>query len=161
MADWDAIRTEYITNPETSYRKLAGKYGIHYKVISARGKAEKWLELRAQHKDKLLTKTLDKISREQADLEAARAVKLHTVADKLLLRIEAMVDAEEPLDTKAIRAIASAIKDLKEVQGVHSSLDRMEQEARIANLRRSAEADKDKAGEVKVVFDAGEDSWNE
>lgn len=161
MADWDAIRTEYITNPETSYRKLAVKYGIHYKVISERGKAEKWLELRSQHKDKLLTKTLDKISRKQADLEAARAVKLHTVADKLLLRIEAMVDAEEPLDTKAIRAIASAIKDLKEVQGVRSSLDRMEQEARIDNLRRSAEADKDKASEVKVVFDAGEDSWNE
>ena len=41
MADWNAIKTEYITT-DTSYRKLGEKYEINYKVIADRGKAEKW-----------------------------------------------------------------------------------------------------------------------
>lgn len=133
MADWQAIKTEYITT-NTSYRKLAQKYGIHYKVISERGKDEKWVELRSQHRDKTLTKTLDKISQQEAN----RAAKFHTVADKLLLKIEAMVDGERPLDTKAIRALTAAVKDLKEIQSIKSALDEQEQRARIANLEKQA-----------------------
>lgn len=134
MADWQAIKTEYITT-ETSYRKLAQKYGIHYKVISERGKDEGWVELRSQHRDKTLTKTLDKISQQEAN----RAAKIHSVADKLLNKIEAMVESGWPLDTKGIRALTAAVKDLKEIQSVRSDLDRQEQEARIANLRKNAE----------------------
>ena len=147
MADWQAIKTEYITT-ETSYRKLAQKYGIHYKVISERGKDEKWVELRSQHRDKTLTKTLDKISQQEAN----RAAKIHSVADKLLLKIEAMVESEEPLDTKGIRALTAAVKDLKEIQSVRSDLDRQEQEARIANLRKQADKEDDNKEPIKVIL---------
>ena len=83
MADWQAIKTEYITT-DTSYRKLAEKYGIHYKVISERGKAEGWVELRSQHRDKTLTKTLDKISNKQAD----KMARIDKLTDKLLDKLE-------------------------------------------------------------------------
>ena len=83
MADWQAIKTEYITT-DTSYRKLAQKYGIHYKVISERGKDEKWVELRSQHKDKTLTKTLDKISNKQAD----KMARIDKLTDQLLDKLE-------------------------------------------------------------------------
>ena len=83
MADWQAIKTEYITT-ETSYRKLAQKYGIHYKVISERGKDERWVELRSQHRDKTLTKTLDKISSKKAD----KMARIDDLADKLLEKLE-------------------------------------------------------------------------
>ena len=66
MVDWKKIKTEYITT-NTSYRKLAEKYGVHYKVISERGKAEKWVELRSQHRDKTFTKAMEQISDRQAD----------------------------------------------------------------------------------------------
>lgn len=46
MADWEKIKAEYITNANTSYRKLAEKYGVHYKTISSKGKDEGWAELR-------------------------------------------------------------------------------------------------------------------
>ena len=133
MADWQAIKTEYITT-DTSYRKLSQKYGIHYKVISDRGKDEKWVELRSQYRDKTLTDTLKKISQQESN----RAARIHNVADKLLNKIEAMVDSGRPLDTKAIRALTAAVKDLKEIQSVKSDLDKQEQEARIANLRKQA-----------------------
>lgn len=83
MADWQTIKTEYITT-ETSYRKLAQKYGIHYKVISERGKNEKWVELRSQHRDKTLTKTLNKISTQAAD----KLARIDGLADKLLVKLE-------------------------------------------------------------------------
>ena len=155
-ADWAAIKTEYITT-NTSYRKLAQKYGIHYKVISERGKDEKWVELRSQHLDKTLIKTLDKISQQEAD----RAAKIHSVADKLLLKIEAMVESGVPLDTKGIRALTAAIKDLKEIQNVRSDADRREQEARIDNLRRSADKNEQQTDGIEVVFNAGPEEWNE
>lgn len=147
MADWQAIKTEYITT-DTSYRKLAQKYGIHYKVISERGKDEGWVELRSQHRDKTLTKTLDQISQQEAD----RAAKIHSVADKLLLKIEAMVESGRPLDTKGIRALTAAVKDLKEIQSVRSDLDRQEQEARIANLRKQADKEDDNKEPIQVVI---------
>ena len=156
MADWQTIKTEYITT-QTSYRKLAQKYGIHYKVIAERAKNEGWVELRTQFQDKTLTDTLDKISRQEVN----RAAKIHSVADKLLLKIERMVDNEEPLSEKGIRALTAAVKDLKEIHGVKSDLDKQEQEARIANLRKQADKDEDTTDEIQVVFMAGEEAWNE
>ena len=158
MADWQAIKTEYITT-DTSYRKLAQKYGVSTTQICNVGRDEKWVEQREQYLNKTTAKTLEKISQQEAN----RAAKIHSVADKLLLKIEAMVDAAEPEDmpAKAIRALTAAVKDLKEIQSVKSALDEQEQRARIANLEKQADKDNDNINEIEVVFMAGEDEWNE
>ena len=156
MADWQAIKTEYITT-QTSYRKLAQKYGVSHVQIGNVGKEEKWVELRRQHLDKTLAKTVEKISQQEAN----RAAKIHSVADKLLNKIEAMVDSEKPLDTKGIRALTAAVKDLKEIQSVKSALDEQEQRARIANLQKQANKEDTQADSIEVVFLAGEEAWNE
>ena len=156
MADWQAIKTEYITT-DTSYRKLAQKYGVNYQAICHRSKDEGWIEQREQYKNKTISKTIEKISQQEAN----RAAKIHSVADKLLNKIEAMVDSGRPLDTKGIRALTAAVKDLKEIQSVRSELDKQEQEARIANLRKQAKEDEDKADVIEVVFAAGPEEWNE
>ena len=155
MADWQAIKTEYITT-QTSYRKLAQKYGVSTTQICNVGRDEKWVEQREQYLNKTSAKTLEKISQQEAN----RAARIHTVADKLLMKIEAMVDAERPLDTKGIRALTAAVKDLKEIQSVRSELDKKEQEARIANLRKQADKDEDKTDEIEVVFVGGEEAWH-
>ena len=147
MADWQAIKTEYITT-DTSYRKLAQKYGVSYQAICHRSKAEGWIAEREQHKNKTFTKTLEKISLQEAN----RAAKIHSVADKLLLKIEAMVESGKPLDTKGIRALTAAVKDLKEIQSVRSELDRQEQEARIANLRKQADKTDDNKDPIQVIM---------
>lgn len=136
MADWQAIKTEYITT-DTSYRKLAQKYGIGYQAICHKSQEEGWIAMREQHRNKTTMKTLEKISQQEAN----RAAKIHSVADKLLLQIEAMVSREKPLDEKAIRTLTAAVKDLKEIQNIKSALDQQEQRARIANLRKQAESE--------------------
>ena len=147
MADWQAIKTEYITT-DTSYRKLAQKYGVNVTNIAKKASAENWVEQRKQYVTKKQSKTLEKISQQEAN----RAAKIHSVADKLLLKIEAMVESEEPLDTKGIRALTAAVKDLKEIQSVRSEMDKQEQEARIANLRKQADKEDVNTEPIKVII---------
>ena len=158
MADWQSIKTEYITT-QTSYRKLAQKYGVSATQICNVGRDEKWVEQREQYLSKTTAKTLEKISQQEAN----RAARIHTVADKLLSKIEAMVDAVEPEDipAKAIRALTAAVKDLKEIQSVKSSLDEREQRARISNLEKQANKEETQTDSIEIVFMAGEEAWNE
>lgn len=135
MADWrQAAKREYITS-DTSYRKLAKKYGVSVTQICNVGRDEGWVEQREQYLNKTTAKAIEKISQQEAN----RAARIYTVADKLLRKIETMVDSDEPLSEKGIRSLTAAVKDLKEIQNIRSNLDEQEQEARIANLRRQAE----------------------
>ena len=84
-------------------------------------------------------------------MEANRAAKIHSVADKLLNKIEAMVDRPELLTEKAIRALTAAVKDLKEIQNVRSELDQQEQRARISNLQKQVEKEEGRFAPTLVV----------
>lgn len=83
MADWQAIKAEYITT-DTSYRKLAKKYGISHVQIGNVGKEEKWVELRKQYLDEALTKTVDNALDERVD----RMTRVMDLTDKLLDKLE-------------------------------------------------------------------------
>ena len=146
MADWQAIKTEYITT-DTSYRKLAQKYGINVTTIAKTAGSEGWVEQRKQYANETQAKTLEKISQQGAN----RAARIHTVADKLLNKIEALVD-RPGMVPKDVRALVAAVKDLKEIQNVKSALDEQEQEARIANLRKNAESDSGNKEPIKVII---------
>lgn len=156
MADWQAIKTEYITT-DTSYRKLGEKYGIHYKVISERGKDEGWVELRSQHRDKTLSNTLDAISNKQVE----RAANLISVADKLLEKVKSLLDGDTEFlsDTQSMKHISGVLKDIKEIQMIRSDADMREQEARIANLRKQAEKEENQNRDVTVTIEGGDPSW--
>ena len=146
MADWQAIKTEYITT-ETSYRKLSQKYGVNVTNIAKKASAEGWVEQRKQYASKTQLKTIEQISQQQAN----RAAKVQTVADKLLLKIESLVDRPGMMP-KDVRSLVAAVKDLKEIQGVKSELDEKEQKARIANLQKQADADNGSKEPIKVII---------
>lgn len=149
MADWQKIKTEYITTA-TSYRKLAEKYGVNKDTIGQKAKTENWAELRRQHIDKTQTKTLNAISDQQVN----RAARLQGVADLLLSKVEGYLQLSdaEYLGTSAMKNISGVLKDLKEIQMIRSDADMREQEARIANLQRQAAADNDDNDETGVVL---------
>ena len=150
MADWQAIKTEYITT-QISYRALEKKYGINYKVIADKGKAEGWKELRSQHSHNTLTKILE------SDIEqkVSSATRLETVADKVLDIVEAHIASLNPteVDTQSLKHISGILKDIKEVKKNRKDLE--EQDARIAKLRREAEREEDTNTEVVITFGAG------
>ena len=83
MADWKKIKTEYITT-DTSYRKLAQKYGVSYQAICHRSKEEGWIADREQHMNKTVSKAVDKIGSKKAD----KMSRIDDLADKLLEKLE-------------------------------------------------------------------------
>lgn len=177
MADWNAIRQEYITDESSSYRKLAEKYGVGMTALYNHAKSEDWVGQRKQLKNKTITKSIEKISDKRAD----KMSRVMDITDKLLDKLERAVDeldihlvtkaikvkeieynndlrpdkptketiteTEEILESRMIvdrtglKAVASALRDIKEIQMLKSELDKQEQEARIANLRRQADKD--------------------
>ena len=156
MADWNKIKTEYITT-DTSYRKLAEKHGVGESTLFARASKEKWVEQKEQHQSKTVAKTLDAISKKQVD----RAANLVSVADLLLAKVKSLVesDAEVLSDTQSLKHISGVLKDIKEVQMIKSDADLREQEARIANLRKQAEKEENQDKDVTIVIEGGDPSW--
>lgn len=152
MADWQKIKTEYITNPDTSYRELSQKYGVHYTNIAKRAKKEDWQQQRKQQANATQTKMIQAVERRKVD----RAAKLMDVSDLLLQKIESLVEELDVMDAspKDIRSLSAAIKDIKEIQMIRSDADIREQEARIEKLRRDADRD-DSSGIITVRLPGG------
>ena len=141
MADWQKIKTEYITT-DTSYRKLAQKYGLDQATIAQRGKKEDWVGIRKQKASETQAKIIDAVEDRKVD----RATRLQSVADKLLDKVEALVESGDPMymNSQAMKHISGVLKDIKEIQMIRSDADMREQEARIKNLQKQAEKDEAK-----------------
>lgn len=74
---------------------------------------------------------------------------------------EKVIECKTIVDRSGLKAIASSLRDIKEIQMLKSELDKQEQEARIAKLQREAEREDDTTAEIEVVFKAGAEAWNE
>lgn len=136
MADWKRIEAEYITT-ETSYRKLAQKYGLNQATIAQRAKAEDWVGKRKRQASTTQAKIIGAVEGQKVN----RAVRLQRVADKLLDKVEQILDEPGGVASGSLRNISATLRDIKEIQMIRPELDVKEQEARIANLQKQAEKD--------------------
>lgn len=158
MANWNKIKTEYITT-DTSYRKLADKYGLDQATIARRAKKEGWVSNRQQNASRTQAKIVNAISNKQVD----RAAKLVSVADLLLDKVKSLVEDNPELlvSTQSIKNLSGVLKDIKEVQMIRSDADMREQEARIKKLQKEAEQE-DTNTEVVITFGSeGKKQWAE
>ena len=155
MADWQAIKTEYITT-QTSYRKLAEKYGLNKDTIWKKAKDEDWDRQRRQHSDNVQTKMLE------ADTEqkVSGAKKLNEAAEMLLSIAVEQMKARDPMEmsTQEMKHISGVLRDVKETLMIKSDADRREQEARIANLQKQAEKE-EQNHDVTITIAGGDPSW--
>ena len=131
MADWTRMESEYITT-DTSYRKLAKKYGVSDVQVANVGKSECWVEKRKQYRSEVLAKTLD-ISAERESNRLARL--MDTTSKAIDVVVEAFADEQQfnrhiitesygsgltqteervyaKVDTKALRDLTTVLKDL-------------------------------------------------
>ena len=156
--DYSKLKREYLRG-NISYRELAKKYGVPFGTLRKVAAKEQWTQLRTQIRTKTDTKLIDAIS----DQEVDKAINIIEVADKLLIKISECVESI-PLDTmastQAMKHLTSALKDLKEIKGVKSDADMREQEARIRNLEKQAEADNNNDAEIKVIIEGDLDKYS-
>lgn len=150
--DWNKIKAEYIAGG-TSYRKLCTKYGVSRTTLQRKAKDEKWLNLRRQAEAKTESKIVEGISTKSAKIDD----KYYSLVDKLMQRAEEVIEQTPVWSVNALKEMSTALKYLKECKGVKSEIDLREQEARIKNLEKQAQAEEDNNDIRVVIGDEAED----
>ena len=145
--DWAKIKKEYISGGVT-YRRLAEKYGISHSTLRKVAAEEHWSELRNKIAAKSEQKAIDTIIEQNSEFRC----DIMSVADKLLCRMSDLIDEMPKLSPMSMRNLTAALRDLKDIKGIRSEIDLREQEARIRNLERQAEADNED-NEIKVIIE--------
>lgn len=187
MADWLKIKTEYITT-DTSYRKLAEKYGLSRVQVGNVGKEEGWVDLRRQYLENTLTKTLEKT----ADADSSRLARLMDTTSKAIdVVVGAFADEQQfnrhiitesygpgltqteervyaKVDTKALRDLTTVLKDLtglmRDFYNIPTPAQAEAQRiaaARLAMDQKKAESEDSEDNDLNVTFAAGPEAWNE
>ena len=113
---WKKIRAEYIKDSKSTYKSIAEKYNISFHTLAKRATREKWNGARQQIGEKQAKKTAEKIAEGRAD-------KLFELIDNALGLIKISVDNLEPSDTKGLRLLVSALKDISLMLDIKSELE--------------------------------------
>ena len=91
--DWESIKQDYVTDPQSSIRKISDKYGIRAKTVANKSKADNWFATKKQYQKRVATKALTKA----ATKDANRMARLLDVTDKLTEQIEKVLADPEQL----------------------------------------------------------------
>ena len=86
--DWKRVKTEYITDINSSYRKLSEKYGIPLGTLSKMAKREKWGLGKKKFRDKTVDKQISLMEKKQVD----KMRRIQDITDKLLEKLSKAVD---------------------------------------------------------------------
>ena len=152
--DWNRIKADYVAGG-TSYRKLAAKYGVSFTTLTRTAQKENWIGLRQQAEDKAETKIIDVVSNQKVKIDD----KYFKLVDKLLEKTELVIDTLDEWSIYSLKEIATTLKYLKECKGVKSDIDLREQEARIRNLEKQAEAE-EKNTSINVVIETKAEEYS-
>lgn len=142
--DWTAIKTEYITDETASYQTLADKYGCSKTQIYNKAKAEGWVSERERYLDDTYTRARDEAQKRSLKHQH----KLTDVADMLLDKLVKLVEVAD--DPDSLKKLTGAAKDIKELKGEISPIERREQLARIKKLEKEITSDSDAPKTVTV-----------
>lgn len=183
--DWETIQSEYVTT-NVSQKELAEKHGVSVGTLRYRCAVERWGDQRRQHRDRIMEKTSERLS----DAAAERMVQLMGGTDKMLTAtLEALDDPDQfyrylvkekadgetytkeevfkKADTKAMKDMTVMLEKLTGLTRDLYGLPTREQELRreLAEEKLDLEKKKLESGygeqqRIEVVFEAGEEEWN-
>lgn len=148
---WKKIQKEYIKGGKgVTQQSLAEKYGLSRSAVGAHCRAGKWRE----KKDKVATKSAQKVT-DAAEAEAlSEAAELHSTALDLLAKTKDGLSKADPENAAQLQRYATTLKGVMDMLGIKAPGDKAEQEARIAELRaRAKERDREQADGVKLVIE--------
>lgn len=97
MTDWERIKNRYLST-DISCTRLAEETGISYQALCRRMRKEKWKELKEKAKSENEESRMDRVTA------------------KLLEKMEMAIDRSEEMDSKEIKAMTGALKELRELQ---------------------------------------------
>ena len=162
---WADVRADFLATG-MSYPKLAAKYGVSISTLKKKAAREAWSLVKgdvdvavaeqleplegtgsileeAEEEPEGTGSELEPAEEEPADeiatvvdVRMSRYRKFMDVTDAMMDRIQDALESPDVITPYALKLLASALRDLREMQGLNrSALDIEEQQARIAKLR--------------------------
>lgn len=167
MPDWSAIKAEYITT-EIGYRALAKSCGVSLCTLQEKGKREEWPRLRKEYQADVLAKSVQKTAARVSTVNANRLEKLQQAADSIATVIANIFDDEDQfrrhlvqtekygykdtecrvelkVDTKSIKDLTGAMKDLTYVLRNVYDIPTMQEKAAMENAAERLKMEQQKA----------------
>lgn len=121
MADWVAIRAEYIST-QISTRDLAKKHGVSYSTLRKKSEKEGWTEARKEQVRRTGAKIAQKLADQQVN-HIASLIADGSKAQELLSRFLDEMEQSGDIKPAEIKTITSALKDLRDLYKVDSGAD--------------------------------------
>lgn len=81
--DWGKIKHDYVTDPQSSLRKISEKYGIRYATVAHKSKAEGWFATRNEHQSRVISKAISETEDIRAKAVALESDYLRMLAKHL------------------------------------------------------------------------------
>lgn len=166
IAQWATIRADFLSSG-MSYRQLADKHHVSLSTLKKRAMKEHWTRARekviAQAGTDDGTGTGSEPGTDITVLDIERGVqerrdrmqRFMEASDAMMDRIVDALTSPEVISPYSLKLLASALRDLREMQGLNkSALDIEEQQARIEKLRsetKTAETPEDRTVVVEFV----------
>ena len=97
MTDWEGIKNRYLST-EISLSKLAESEGVNYTTLCRRARKENWFALK------------------KLRMESGSEGRMERVTAKLLEKMELAIDKSAEMDSKEIKAMTGALKELREMR---------------------------------------------
>ena len=158
---WSRIRADFLATG-IAYPQLAKKYGVSLNTLKKVAAREKWTAKReavdtealaaptpARHRCGTDTELTDA---EVIDLKRDRFERFMEITDAMMDRISDALTSPEVISPYSLKLLASALRDLREMQGLNkSALDIEEQQARIEKLRSETRT-VDASGEGGIIY---------
>lgn len=162
--DWAKIQHEYVTDPQMTLRKIAEKYGINYKTVAKKSKADNWFATRKRCQSRVvlksISKTEDRLAKELSD-EADFLTMLKGHMDKMLS------DSEQFQRQTYVDPITGELKekvcdkaDTRAMKDAMQTLDLMEKMTRsIYNLQKAEAIQKHQLDAERLALEREKFEW--
>ena len=181
--DWQKIKFDYVTNPQSSIKYISEKYGIRNRTVTEKCRTEGWVAAKKEYINRVTEKAVEKAATKNADSLA----RLSNVADKLVGVLEKAVSddqqfnrhivtesggtgdtnystmAEKQFDKIDNKALKDTIQSLKMLEDIQRSLKNLQSAERLNRERREderlrIEQERWEAEKARQNISSGEDS---
>lgn len=86
--DWEKIKNEYVTDFNSSQKKISEKYGISLVTVAKRSKADDWFATKKKYQQKVTEKLIEKVSAKKADELADTIIAASNIANAIRIKTE-------------------------------------------------------------------------
>lgn len=122
--DWGAVMQDYILTG-ASTRELAEKYGVSKSLIAKKCKSGGWADKRGQFVDKVDNDILVATK----EIAVNRALAICESADKLLVKVNQLLDLEDALSPRDLKSLSSTLLDLKMIHGIKTESEKASEQS--------------------------------